>query len=187
MTRTPPAPAATAGVVVVEPEPSDRIRRPADLVTLLLALLLLVLAVALGTVAVGTANGLEQDLVGAGGALPRPLLQLTGWAGGLGLLLLLIVDGVVLVVRSRSWQLVEAVAAAGAGALLALLLQRLILDGHFGVMLAALTKGLPEGGRTTPLDGLLVAGIAFFTVSGCLLYTSPSPRDRTRSRMPSSA
>ena len=25
------------------------------------------------------------------------------------------------------------------------------------------------------------------TGSGCLLYTSPSPRDRTRSRMPSSA
>ena len=25
------------------------------------------------------------------------------------------------------------------------------------------------------------------TVQGCLLYTSPSPRDRTRSRMPSSA
>ena len=166
MTRTPSAPAATAGVVVVEPAPSDRIRRPADLVTLLLALLLLVLAVGLGTVAVGTANGLEQDLVGAGGALPRPLLQLTGWAGGLGLLLLLIVDGVVLVVRSRSWQLFEAVAAAGAGALLALLLQQLILDGHLGAMLAALTKGLPESGRTTPLDGLLVAGIAFFTVSG---------------------
>lgn len=166
MTRTPPAPPATAGVVVVEPAPSDRIRRPADLVTLLLALVLLVLAVGLGTVAVGTANGLEQDLVGAGGALPRPLLQLTGWAGGLGLLLLLIVDGVVLVVRSRSWQLFEAVAAAGAGALLALLLQQLILDGHLGTMLAALTKGLPDGGRTTPLDGLLVAGIAFFTVSG---------------------
>ncbi len=166
MTRTPPAPPATAGVVVVEPAPSDRIRRPADLVTLLLALLLLILAVGLGTVAVGTANGLEQDLVGAGGALPRPLLQLTGWAGGLGLLLLLIVDGVVLVVRSRSWQLFEAVAAAGAGALLALLLQQLILNGHLGTMLAALTKGLPEGGRTTPLDGLLVAGIAFFTVSG---------------------
>ena len=26
-----------------------------------------------------------------------------------------------------------------------------------------------------------------FAVTGCLLYTSPSPRDRTRSRMPSSA
>ena len=27
----------------------------------------------------------------------------------------------------------------------------------------------------------------FLTIKGCLLYTSPSPRDRTRSRMPSSA
>ena len=26
-----------------------------------------------------------------------------------------------------------------------------------------------------------------FNISDCLLYTSPSPRDRTRSRMPSSA
>ena len=26
-----------------------------------------------------------------------------------------------------------------------------------------------------------------YVVKGCLLYTSPSPRDRTRSRMPSSA
>ena len=29
--------------------------------------------------------------------------------------------------------------------------------------------------------------IAFIKLGGCLLYTSPSPRDRTRSRMPSSA
>ena len=27
----------------------------------------------------------------------------------------------------------------------------------------------------------------FATIGSCLLYTSPSPRDRTRSRMPSSA
>ena len=48
-----------------------------------------------------------------------------------------------------------------------------------------------------PLFGVLVDGAVSikgtdgtttqFTVSGCLLYTSPSPRDRTRSRMPSSA
>ena len=29
--------------------------------------------------------------------------------------------------------------------------------------------------------------IALYTPNDCLLYTSPSPRDRTRSRMPSSA
>ena len=34
-----------------------------------------------------------------------------------------------------------------------------------------------NGGSTTTVDGDLT----------CLLYTSPSPRDRTRSRMPSSA
>ena len=29
--------------------------------------------------------------------------------------------------------------------------------------------------------------VFFLLAKGCLLYTSPSPRDRTRSRMPSSA
>ena len=31
------------------------------------------------------------------------------------------------------------------------------------------------------------SGIQFYDGITCLLYTSPSPRDRTRSRMPSSA
>ena len=35
--------------------------------------------------------------------------------------------------------------------------------------------GPPDGGMLTPV------------YAPCLLYTSPSPRDRTRSRMPSSA
>ena len=37
--------------------------------------------------------------------------------------------------------------------------------------------------------GMLIATLQEFLQSyyGCLLYTSPSPRDRTRSRMPSSA
>ena len=34
---------------------------------------------------------------------------------------------------------------------------------------------------------LILASIAIVVLGGCLLYTSPSPRDRTRSRMPSSA
>ena len=35
---------------------------------------------------------------------------------------------------------------------------------------------------------LLVTGLVIATLyTICLLYTSPSPRDRTRSRMPSSA
>ena len=153
-------------MIVVEPPPSGRARRPADLLALLFALVVLFVAVGLGDVAVGTASGLEQDLIGAGGALPRLLLRIFGWAGGIGLLVVLVFEGVDLVLRSRTRQLLESVAAAGAGALLALLSQRLVLDGHLGTVLAALTKGLPGGGRTAPLDGLLVASVAFFTVSG---------------------
>ena len=37
------------------------------------------------------------------------------------------------------------------------------------------------------LDGEVVAEYAQVLFMSCLLYTSPSPRDRTRSRMPSSA
>ena len=38
-------------------------------------------------------------------------------------------------------------------------------------------------------DGANLTGVSGFAtvLSTCLLYTSPSPRDRTRSRMPSSA
>ena len=38
-------------------------------------------------------------------------------------------------------------------------------------------------------SGFIGVAIAFFlgSAAACLLYTSPSPRDRTRSRMPSSA
>ena len=43
---------------------------------------------------------------------------------------------------------------------------------------AAAARGGGGGGK---------AAAARYSGGGCLLYTSPSPRDRTRSRMPSSA
>ena len=50
-------------------------------------------------------------------------------------------------------------------------------------IIAALTVQLTTGSM---IIGAL-AGFMVFTFGGCLLYTSPSPRDYTRSRMPSSA
>ena len=50
--------------------------------------------------------------------------------------------------------------------------------------------GRNGAGRTTTLRaimGLTGARTGSIKVNGCLLYTSPSPRDRQKSRMPSSA
>ena len=47
-----------------------------------------------------------------------------------------------------------------------------------------------ENGLVRALDRVsfdVSAGETFALLGDCLLYTSPSPRDRTRSRMPSSA
>ena len=58
----------------------------------------------------------------------------------------------------------------------------------------ALRTQIRERGEDPDVGAILItgAGTAFCSGGdvkgmGCLLYTSPSPRDRTRSRMPSSA
>ena len=51
-------------------------------------------------------------------------------------------------------------------------------------------KTVIESMQSLGMDNFRVAYtrfLAFYSDSPCLLYTSPSPRDRTRSRMPSSA
>ena len=49
--------------------------------------------------------------------------------------------------------------------------------------LTLFTKGEYADGRKAPQQGITPTMVLY----ACLLYTSPSPRDRTRSRMPSSA
>ena len=52
-----------------------------------------------------------------------------------------------------------------------------------GLSVALLEAGDIGGGTSCRSTKLLHGGVRYL----CLLYTSPSPRDRTRSRMPSSA
>ena len=47
--------------------------------------------------------------------------------------------------------------------------------------------GIPERSPYNFLHSYDVMRVGAVLENGCLLYTSPSPRDRTRSRMPSSA
>ena len=58
-----------------------------------------------------------------------------------------------------------------------------VIGAAFGKIVASLV-----GDVIMPVVGYFSAGVDFSGIGyTCLLYTSPSPRDRTRSRMPSSA
>ena len=48
-------------------------------------------------------------------------------------------------------------------------------------------SGVPHGTASAGATSITLGGTGTGTLKACLLYTSPSPRDRTRSRMPSSA
>ncbi|MDN5797008.1 MAG: hypothetical protein L0H79_14780, partial [Intrasporangium sp.] len=64
-----------------------------------------------------TTGALEQDLNVAVSGVPRLLLQVVGWLSGIGVVVLPLAVGTDLIIRARPMQLVQALAAAGAGAL----------------------------------------------------------------------
>ena len=85
-------------------------------------------------------------------------------------------------------------ATLGAGTTLASIVQPLVntdwvannLDNK-KVVLIDLRNKIDEGSYETYLDGHIPSSIHSDYLKDCLLYTSPSPRDATLSRMPSSA
>ena len=54
-------------------------------------------------------------------------------------------------------------------------------------VVAAYAAEMAENGKSISTIRLALSAIEIAQTHPCLLYTSPSPRDRTRSRMPSSA
>ena len=151
-------------VEVVEPPIPDRVRRPADALRLGVVLLVLVVSIVLADVAVGTTGALEQDLALATSGVPRLLLQVVSWLSGIGVVVLPLAVGVDLFVRGRPMQLVHALVASGAAALVVVGLRALILDGHLSGLVRALTRPLAEG-RTDPLDAVIVSMVALLTVA----------------------
>ena len=56
-----------------------------------------------------------------------------------------------------------------------------------GKVASSIGVGVPVIGTSIAFEGMAQEGLPDVILQACLLYTSPSPRDRTRSRMPSSA
>ncbi len=157
---------APTGAVVVEPRRSSRVRRPTDAVRLVLAVVLLLLVVTLGAAAAGTAGALEHDLSLAASGLPRLLLGVLAYAGGVGVVLLLLLTVADLGRRGRVADLLLAVGAAALGATLGSTLEWLAASGYLGdEVTVALTRPLTGGGRTSPVSEVVVATVALLTAS----------------------
>lgn len=154
------------GVRVLEPALPRRARRPADLLRLVVVVLVAGLMVGLATVAVGTTDGLEQDLLGAATGLPRFILSVVTLVAGVGTLALPVAVALDLLVRRRPWQLLDALVGATLAILASLGIRWWITTYEPGRLLEALTKVLPDGSRTAPVEGLLAGIVAFLTLSG---------------------
>jgi uncharacterized protein (TIRG00374 family) len=159
-----PTPVPQADVEVVEPPIPERVRRPADVVRLVVAVLLLVLGLVLADIASGTRGAVEQDLTDATSGLPRILLTLLAWMSGIGVLLLPIGVGIDLVVRRRGLQLIQALGAAVVSGILVIVLAVLVQTGNGGFLTDILTRTTSTG-HTGPLDIVVVTTVSLLTVA----------------------
>jgi len=153
------------GVVVVEPRLPRRARRPADLLRLLVVLLLLVGLVVLASFATGTRGALEQDLIQATRGIARFAVLVGTLASGVVTLAVPVGLAVDLMIRRRTWQLLDALVAATVGIGVSYALNVWIEHVQPGQVLEALTKTV-DGERTHPIQGLLVTVVAFLTLAG---------------------
>jgi glycosyltransferase 2 family protein len=160
--------------LVTEDHVERRVRKPADLLRLVLNGAGLLLLAGAGLAAQATATGADEDIASATRRLPSGLLSMAGVAAGLALLVLPAGLAVAQLVHRQPRRLVQAVVTAVVTAVLvgaASALLRLPAAAH---MHAALTVSR-HGAATAPLDAYLAAFAAYVTV----IDLSARPRWRT--------
>ena len=160
--------------LVTEDRVERRIRKPADLLRLVLNGVGLVLLAAAGLAAQATATGADKDIASASRRLPSGLLSLAGVTAELVLLVLPVALAVTQLVRRQPRRLVQAIVTGLVTAGLVLAASALLRLPAAAHMHAALT--VPHHGEATaPLDAYLAAFPAYVTV----IDLSARPRWRT--------
>ncbi len=155
-----------ARVEVVEPPLADRVRRPSDVLRFFASLALLSVTLLLGTLAHGTATGVETDVAEAVALVPSIVLFLLNLVTGVGFLALPIAVSLDLLIRHRGRQLLDAMTGTVLAALTVITLNAAIehVDSlrqlHF-----ALSVGLPGGRLSAPFSILLASAVAFLVVA----------------------
>jgi len=162
-------PAASANAprraaLVVEDDLEQRIRKPADLLRLVIGCVGLGLLAAAAVVAHATATGAETDIAAAGRRLPGALFGLPGPAAGLALLILPVALAVRQFLRNQPRRLAEAVATSAVTVAVVVAANALLRLPAAAHLYAALTVSHPGLADTTPLDAYLAALAAYVTV-----------------------
>ncbi len=161
-------PAAGDAGLLVEDQLETRVRIPADLVRFVIAVTEIAILVGIALLASATATGVEFDLVGASKHLPRALLHLIGWAGGIALLILPIALAIRALMVRQYRKLGEAVATGGVAVGVVVLANLLLNQPALLQLHNALhtTTGGLTGRHEATLDGYLAGLVAYVTVIG---------------------
>ena len=160
-----PGNGAPAPLLIAEDHLQPRIRRPVDLLRLVVGCVAIALLVGAGLIAHGTETGAEADIAAAGHRLPGALLALLGLASTLALLVLPVALAVRQLARSESRRLAEAILTS-AVTLAVVVAANTLLRHHPAARLykaLAVTHGVA---LTVPLDGYLAALAAYVTIIG---------------------
>ena len=151
---------------IIEPEQPSRIRRPNDLLRLVMWAIASVLMLVIGDIALGTTVGIEEDLATGIARLPELILTILALASNLLLFLLppLILSDLAL---RRRWRTIAVATSAGVAAWLAAYAFS-VLGPEFmsDALLEALTTSSADGSRTPVAFPLVAAVVALASVDG---------------------
>ena len=106
------APTASASTLVIEDAVIDRrLRRPADLARFAFTVIAIVIVGLLAFLAQSTTTGIDQDIAQGATRLPAPIILITNLVSGFGALIFPAAAALDLLIRKRTRQLVESIAA----------------------------------------------------------------------------
>ncbi|HEY9243335.1 MAG TPA: hypothetical protein VIP48_15210, partial [Streptosporangiaceae bacterium] len=162
----PPDQAAAGPGLVVEDQPTRRIRRPVDALRCLADLFWIAVLVGAGLAARATTQGVETDLVDLSRRLQDVVLPTLRGLSLFGLLAFTVALAARQLVRRQSRRLAEAV-ATGAGTIGLVLLADLVLRSNLafaGTLYRGIAMAPPGPSGFAPLDAPLAGLVAFTTI-----------------------
>ncbi len=159
------APVPPANIVIDEPPPLGRVRRPFDLIQALLGAIVTIIVVFIGSVTVSAVSGLQEDVAGAATRLSGPGLQVASALAALAGLALPVAAAVDLLGHRQLRRFADTVAAGAAAVGVCALFNRWVDDVAPTPVRSALTALRTVDHRTEPTLPLLAGLLAVLLVS----------------------